>query len=389
MPEFNLADHNFMARAIQLAQQGLYTTDPNPRVGCVLVKDGEIVGEGWHRKAGEPHAERIALAAAGKRVKGATAYVTLEPCCHQGRTPPCTQGLLEAGVGRVIAAMTDPNPLVAGKGLEQLAQNGVETASGLLQTEAEKLNPGFIKRMLQGRPWVRCKLAMSLDGRTAMKSGESVWITGDAARHDVQMLRARSSAVLTGIGTVLADDPSMNVRLSPQALPGVGEQAYFRQPWRVVLDSRLRIPCNARLLSLQGPICLIHSQGDAARVEQLRACGVHVQCFPDGVDLPAVMDFLGRQEINEVLIEAGPTLAGAALCAGIIDELVVYMAPHLMGHQARGLFYLPGLSQMAQRIPLQISDVRMVGKDLRLTLHSTEEISCLPESSKPSVRSNP
>ena len=357
-----------MAHAIRLAQKGLYTTDPNPRVGCVLVKDGEIIGKGWHRKAGEPHAERNAIADAGGSAQGATAYVTLEPCCHQGKTPPCTEGLLQAGVTKVIAAMQDPNPLVSGKGLSFLAEQGVETASGLLQEDATALNPGFIKRMSTGLPWVRCKLAMSLDGRTAMASGESVWITGEDARRDVQLLRARSSAVVTGIGTVLADDPSMNVRLSADELPGVESMAYFRQPWRVVLDSHLRISENAKLLTLDGSVCLIHAQGDAEKVQRLQGRGIHLQALPQGVELTAVMKFLAQQQINEVLIEAGPTLAGAALQAGVIDELIIYMAPHLMGHEARGLFNLPGLEKMADRVELEIKDIRAVGRDFRLQI---------------------
>jgi diaminohydroxyphosphoribosylaminopyrimidine deaminase/5-amino-6-(5-phosphoribosylamino)uracil reductase len=364
---FSIDDYRHMAHAIRLARRGLYTTDPNPRVGCVLVRDGEVVGEGWHRKAGEPHAERLAIANAGEKARGATAYVTLEPCCHHGKTPPCTDGLLEAGVGRVVAAMEDPNPLVAGKGLALLAAQGVETAAGLLQEDAETLNPGFIKRMMTGLPCVRCKLAMSLDGRTAMASGESVWITGEDARRDVQRLRARSSAVVTGIGTVLADDPSMNVRLKPEELPGVETPDYFRQPWRVVLDTSLRISEEAKLLSLDGPVCLIHSHGDKDKAQRLVNRGIRLLRMEDGVDLPRVMAFLGEREINEVLIEAGPTLAGAALQAGLVDELIIYMAPHLMGHDARGLFHLPGLEKMADRIELNIRDVRQVGRDFRIT----------------------
>ncbi len=364
---FSLDDHRHMAGAIQLAWKGLYTTDPNPRVGCILVNNGEIVGRGWHCKAGQPHAERLAIADAGDRARGATAYVTLEPCCHHGKTPPCTEALLEAGIRRVIAAMEDPNPLVAGKGLETLAEQGVEVASGLLQSDAEQLNPGFIKRMTTGLPWVRCKLAMSLDGRTAMASGESVWITGEDARRDVQRLRARSSAVLTGIGTVLADDPSLNVRLAAEALPGVEAADDLRQPLRVVLDSGLRIPEDAKLLSLDGPVQIFHSHGDAGKVARLGDAGVAVMRLEGGLDLPGVMRTLGEQEINEVLIEAGPTLAGAAIQAGIVDELVIYMAPHLMGHQARGLFHLPGLEKMADRIGLQIQDIRSVGADIRIT----------------------
>lgn len=364
---FDLKDHEFMAQAIRLARKGLYTTDPNPRVGCVLVNNGEIVGEGWHRKVGEPHAERIAIAHADEQTRGATAYVTLEPCCHQGKTPPCTLGLLEAGVTRVVAAMQDPNPLVAGKGLAMLAEKGVEVASGLLQADAAKLNPGFIKRMSSGLPWVRCKLAMSLDGRTAMASGESAWITGEDARQDVQRLRARSSAVVTGIGTLLADNPSMNVRLAPEDLPGVETADYLRQPLRVVLDTSLRIPENARLLSLQGPIQIFHDHGDEAKAQRLQDTDVAVAKLKGGLDLPRVMGELARQEVNEVLIEAGSTLAGAAMQAGIIDELIVYMAPHLMGDQARGLFHLPGLEKMADRIELEIEDIRKVGKDFRMT----------------------
>ncbi len=364
---FDLRDHELMAHAIKLARKGLYTADPNPRVGCVLANNGEIVGEGWHRKAGQPHAERLAIADAGDKARGATAYVTLEPCCHHGKTPPCTEALLEAGISCVIAAMDDPNPLVAGKGLEILAEQGVEVASGLLQSDAEQLNPGFIRRMATRLPWVRCKLAMSLDGRTAMASGESAWITGEDARRDVQRLRARSSAILTGIGTVLADNPSLNVRLPAEVLPGVEAADDLRQPLRVVLDSGLRIPEDAKLLSLDGPVQIFHSHGDARKAARLGDVGVAVMQLEGGLDLPGVMRILGEQEINEVLIEAGPTLAGAAVQAGIVDELVIYMAPHLMGHQARGLFHLPGLEKMADRVGLQILDIRQVGEDFRIS----------------------
>jgi len=364
---FDRRDHGFMARAVRLAWKGLYTTDPNPRVGCVLVNKGEIVGEGWHRKAGEPHAERIAIANAGQRARGATAYVTLEPCCHHGRTAPCTEGLLEAGISRVIAAMRDPNPRVAGKGLEMLAEQGVAVASGLLRSEAERLNPGFIKRMTTGLPWVRCKLAMSLDGRTAMASGESAWITGEDARRDVQRLRARSSAVVTGIGTVLADDPSLNVRLSPEQLPGVETADCLRQPLRVVMDSGLRIPEEAKLLSLDGSVQIFHSHGDVKKAARLSDAGVTLTRLKEGLDLLGVLQVLGKQEINEVLIEAGPTLAGSAVQERVVDEMLIYIAPHLMGHRARGLFYLPGLEKMADRIGVQIQDIRSVGADIRIT----------------------
>ncbi|WP_120798218.1 bifunctional diaminohydroxyphosphoribosylaminopyrimidine deaminase/5-amino-6-(5-phosphoribosylamino)uracil reductase RibD [Thiocapsa rosea] len=359
-----------MARAIQLAELGRFTTDPNPRVGCLIVRDGRIVGEGWHRRAGEPHAERHALIEAGERARGATAYVTLEPCCHQGRTPPCTDGLLEAGVGRVVCAMVDPNPLVAGRGLRLLAEAGVAVETGLLEAEARALNPGFIKRMEQGRPYVRCKLAASLDGRTAMASGESQWITSEAARRDVQRLRAGSSAILTGIGTLLADDPSLNVRLGAEDLPGMGPGEAIRQPLRVVLDSRWRTPPSARILTLSGSTLIVGALDDPGRMAELKGAGARVYLCPGDsarVDLGALLKELGRREINEVLLETGPTLAGAAVSAGLVDEILIYLAPHLMGDAGRGLFTLPGLDRMCDRIPLAITDVRAVGRDLRIT----------------------
>lgn len=367
---FTQTDHKYMARAIQLARLGLYTTDPNPRVGCVLVQRDEVVGEGWHRKIGEPHAERIALANAGNAARGATAYVTLEPCSHHGRTPPCADGLIEAGVSRVVAAMLDPNPLVSGQGIQKLQDAGIRTDTGLLQAEAERLNPGFIKRMQSGRPYVRCKLAMSLDGRTAMASGESVWITGDAARQDVQKLRARSSAIMTGVGTVLADDPSMNMRLGPDELQGVESADYLRQPMRVVLDSRLRMPASSKMLSLAGETLILHNSPDnpsRRALEQAGAKLAQISSDSKGLTLEEVLLLLGQHEVNELLIEAGPTLAGAALKAGIIDELIIYMAPSIMGSEARGLFNLPGLSKMADRIQLEITELRKIGRDVRIT----------------------
>jgi len=369
---FSTADHRFMAYAVRLAERGLYTTDPNPRVGCVIVRDGELVGEGWHRRAGEPHAERLALAQAGSAARGATAYVTLEPCAHHGRTPPCALGLIEAGVGRVVAAMSDPNPLVAGQGLAMLREAGVAVEVGLLAADAEGLNPGFLRRMRDQRPFVRCKLAMSLDGRTAMASGESRWITGEAARHDVQLLRARSSAVVTGVATLLADDPSLNVRLAYHELPGVEGAEYLRQPLRVVLDTRLRTPPRARLLSLPGETLIVCGEGAAKESEDdLRAAGAEVLRLPQlggRIDLARVLQALAGRSVNEVLIESGPTLAGSAMRAGLVDELVVYMAPHLMGDAARGLVRLPGVERMDQRVGLRFGEVRRVGDDLRVTL---------------------
>jgi len=364
------ADRVHMTRAIRLAGLGLYTTRPNPRVGCVLVQDGVVIAEGWHRRAGGPHAERIALAAAGARARGATAYVSLEPCCHQGRTPPCSDALIEAGVARVVAAMQDPNPRVVGQGLARLAEAGLRVESGLLEAQAQALNPGFVKRMTHGLPWVRCKLAMSLDGRTALASGESQWITGEAARRDVQRLRARSEAIVTGIGTVLADDPSLNVRLDPADLPGMEAGEAVLQPLRVVLDSRLRMPASARMLDLPGQTLVLCIDQDPIHGACLEAAGARVYPLPEArgqVDLEAAFRYLAQQEINEVLLETGPSLAGAALQAGLVDELVIYLAPHLMGDTARGLFSLPALRHMHQRLELDITDIRAVGQDWRIS----------------------
>jgi len=357
---FTAHDYQFMARAIRLAARGLYTTDPNPRVGCVIVQDSDIVGEGWHERAGEPHAEVHALRQAGERARGATAYVSLEPCCHHGRTPPCSDALIGAGVSRVVVAMADPNPRVAGMGIQQLQNAGIRVESGLLEAQAAALNPGFIKRMQKRRPYVRNKLAMSLDGRTAMADGESKWITAEDARQDVQRLRARSSAILTGVGTVLADDPALSVRL-PQV---------ERQPLRVVIDTHLSTPISARLLQQPGRTLIMTASTDPDLQETLRTAGAEVmRVASDGqtVDLPAVLDLLAEQEINEVLLETGATLSGAMLQAGLIDEMVIYMAPILMGDAARGLYRLPQLEHMADRMDLEIRDLRAVGRDLRIT----------------------
>ena len=360
----SIDDIRFMARAIQLAGKGLNTTDPNPRVGCVIVAKGEIVGEGWHVWAGGPHAEIHALQVAGEAARGATAYVTLEPCCHQGRTAPCTQALIRAGVARVVSAMTDPNPQVAGAGLKQLAAAGIATQNGLLKGEAEALNPGFVMRMRARRPFVRCKLAMSVDGRTAMASGESRWITAAAARRDVHRLRARSSAIMTAIGTVLADDPALTARLGDE------EGVVTRQPLRVVVDRQLRMPATARMLGLPGTTLVFTASNDPLRRLALETAGAQIETVPSsarGVDLHAVLARLADREMNEVMVEAGPSLAGSLLAAGFIDELVIYMAPHLMGEKARGLFELPGLERMTDRIELEIHDIRAVGRDLRIT----------------------
>ncbi len=362
-------DRAFMARAIRLAECGHYTTDPNPRVGCVLVREGVVVGEGWHRRAGEPHAERHALAEAGERAHGATAYVTLEPCCHQGRTPPCTDALIEARVARVLCAMSDPNPLVAGKGLEALERAGVACETGVLEAEARALNPGFIKRMEESLPYVRCKLAASLDGRTAMADGESKWISSEPSRLEVQRLRAGSSAILTGIGTVLADDPGLNVRLAPSDLPGMDALGPVRQPLRVVVDSHWRLPREARMLRLPGETLVAGVVDAPQRIAALESAGARVHLCPQWkgrVDLAALMGELARRGINEVLLEAGATLSGAMLAAGLIDEIVLYLAPHLMGDGGRGLFHLPAVTKMADRQSLELLDVCRIGPDLRI-----------------------
>jgi diaminohydroxyphosphoribosylaminopyrimidine deaminase/5-amino-6-(5-phosphoribosylamino)uracil reductase len=361
------ADYCHMARALTLARRGLYSADPNPRVGCVLVRGNEIVGEGWHERAGEAHAEVIALDAAGDRARGATAYVTLEPCCHHGRTPPCTDALLHAGVARVVAAMRDPNPHMSGQGLAVLREVGVAVECGLLEAEARALNPGFIQRMTAGRPLVRIKLAMSLDGRTALASGESRWLTGEAARQDVQRLRARSSAILTGIGTVLADDPSLNVRLSDVS----------RQPLRVILDTGLRTAPTAKTLQLPGSVLIFTTIAAPDRQAPLRTAGadiVIVSKVGQGLNLAEVMAELVRRECNEVQVECGPTLAGALLQAELVDELVIYMAPLLLGDQAQGLFQLPALARMQDRRELEIVETRVVGKDLRFIFYPTKPL---------------
>ncbi|MDX1432576.1 MAG: bifunctional diaminohydroxyphosphoribosylaminopyrimidine deaminase/5-amino-6-(5-phosphoribosylamino)uracil reductase RibD [Gammaproteobacteria bacterium] len=359
----SLAEDNvWMGRALDLARRGLYTADPNPRVGCVIVKDGEMIGEGWHARAGEPHAEIHALAAAGTRARGATAYVSLEPCRHHGRTGPCTVALIEAGVQRVVAAMRDPNPRMAGRGLADLARAGVRVDDGVLAPEAEALNAGFVSRHRRGRPLVRVKIAASLDGRTAMASGESRWITGAAARRDVQRLRAASSAVLTGIGTVLADDPLLTVRderFGPSP----------RQPLRVVLDSDLRTPPAARLLEAPGRTLVVAARA-SERAAALRAAGAEVLVLDDGaarVDAQALLAALAAREVNEILVEAGATLAGALLGQGLADELVVYLAPVLLGCRARGMVALPAIERLAEGIGLEVVETVAIGDDLRIT----------------------
>jgi diaminohydroxyphosphoribosylaminopyrimidine deaminase/5-amino-6-(5-phosphoribosylamino)uracil reductase len=360
MIAYSANDHAHMAHALRLAERGLYTTQPNPRVGCVLALGDEVVGEGWHQRAGEPHAEVFALREAGERVRGATAYVTLEPCAHHGRTPPCADALIAAGVARVVIAAEDPFPQVAGRGIEKLRVAGIVVDTGLMREAARELNIGFFSRIERGRPWLRVKLAMSLDGRTALANGESKWITGEAARSDVQRWRARSSAILTGSGTVLADNPQLTVRL-PQ-----GES--FTPPWRVVLDHQLRTPADCHVLNGAAPTLILHA---AAAVPDLRF--QQVECLPvveqgGSLDLSAVLALLAERDCNEVHVEAGSTLCGALLAAGLVDELLIYVAPLLLGDSARPLLQLPSLGDMAERWQLHPVEQRQLGNDWRLRL---------------------
>ena len=351
-----------MQMAIRLAKRGLYTTDPNPRVGCIIVKDNVVIGKGWHQRYGQAHAEVLALRDAGLAAKGATVYVTLEPCNHTGKTPPCTQALIAAGVKDVIVAMQDPNPLVSGMGIATLEAEGINVVCGILENQAKALNPGFIKRMEAGLPYVRIKLAMSLDGRTAMESGESQWITGEAARRDVQKLRARASAVLTGINTVLQDNPSLNVRLTAEELAIEGE---VNQPLRVVLDSKSQFPVNAKMLSCDGDTLVYCAD---ARDNLSNCTFIRTQTSADGIDLKSVLVDLAEREVNEIHVEAGSVLCGSLLKEKLVDEIVIYMAPTIMGANAKGLFALPELTAMKDKINLSINDFRKVGKDIRLTI---------------------
>jgi diaminohydroxyphosphoribosylaminopyrimidine deaminase/5-amino-6-(5-phosphoribosylamino)uracil reductase len=363
MTAFSRADHAHMARALVLARRGMYSTPPNPSVGCVVVSGGEVVGEGYHRRTGEAHAEVVALAAAGHRARNSTVYVTLEPCAHRGRTPPCTQALLDAGVSRVVAATADPNPHVDGGGLRRLAAAGVAVQSGLLGAEAEEINRGFMSRMRRGRPWVTLKIAASLDGRTALANGRSKWITGPAARADVQRLRARASAIVTGIGTVLADDPELTVR--DPSLETLG-----RAPLRVLLDPDLRVPADAKLL-VGGPPTLVFARSGRVARGAPGGAAYAVEPLPageSGLDLGRLLGRLGELECNEILVEAGPSLAGSFLHSGHVDELVLYQAPTVLGDSARPMLRLGTLHEMSERFDFELRDSRTVGVDIRLTL---------------------
>lgn len=364
-----MQDEMYMARALKLAQRGRFTTHPNPNVGCVIVKDGEIVGEGFHYRAGEPHAEVHALRMAGERARGATAYVTLEPCSHHGRTPPCCEALIAAGVARVVAAMQDPNPQVAGRGLYRLQQEGIEVSHGLMMAEAETLNKGFLKRMRTGFPWIQLKLGASLDGRTAMASGESQWITSPQARRDVQRLRAQSHAILTSSATVLADNPKLTVRwdeLNPD-VQALYPQENLRQPVRIVVDSQNRVTPDHALVQQPGETWFVRTRNDSrAWPESVRE--ILVPEHRGHADLVTLMMLLGKQQINSVWVEAGANLAGALLQAGLVDELIVYLAPKLLGAEARGLCVLPGLEMLADAPGFKFNEIRQVGPDVCLHL---------------------
>ena len=355
---FSAADHEHMGRALALAGRGLYTTTPNPRVGCVVVADGAVVGEGWHEKAGLAHAEVLALKAAGEKARGATLYLNLEPCSHHGRTPPCAEAIVAAGVKRVVAAMQDPNPKVAGAGFAKLRAGGIAVEQGLNEDEARELNIGFVARMTRGRPWVRMKIAASLDGRTALANGNSRWITGEAARADGHRFRARACALLTGHGTVRDDDPQLNVR-------GVDTP---RQPLKIVVDSKFETPPSVRLLK-EGKTLIAGAVNDRKKIEGLEAAGADTVLVPNErgkVELFKLMEELARRELNEIHVEAGTRLNGSLLQAGVVDELLVYLAPSVIGDSGRGMFDLPELTELAQSTSLEIREVERVGGDLRI-----------------------
>ena len=353
-----------MVRALALTERGRDTATPNPSVGCVIVKDGRVIAEGWHERAGEPHAEARALAAAKESVEGATVYLTLEPCSHHGRTPPCADALVAAKVARVVAALEDPNALVKGKGAARLRDAGIAVDIGLMADEALEAHRGFVWRMTRGRPWMRIKAAASLDGRIALASGESKWLTGEAARRDVHRLRARSCAMLTGIGTVLADDPELTVRHVPCS----------RQPKRVVIDSRLDLPLNARILAGEPPIVMTVSE-DAGRRKALEARGVEVVVVPrqgEKTDLAAIARLLALRGFNEVTVETGGKLMGSLLTAGVVDELVIYYAPLILGDQAQALFVIPQIAKLGEALRPKIADVRAIDGDIRVTVRFVE-----------------
>lgn len=362
-------DKAMMQKVLELAARGAASTQPNPKVGCIIVNDGEIVGQGFHYQAGELHAERLALAEAGEKARGATVYVNLEPCCHQGRTPPCTDGLIDAGVIKVVAAMRDPNPRVSGAGYELLSNAGIEVISDVLESEAVWLNRGFVSRMATNRPWVILKSAATLDGRTAAFDGKSKWITGDQARNEVQSIRSECSAVLTGVGTVLADDPSMNVRIG-------GEGA--RQPLRVVLDSQLKTPIDSKIIGTDQKLIIFTLSRDIEKMSALSEQGVEVIQMSGSVDgkldLSKVLDELAKWQCNEVLVEAGQTLSGAFLQQGLVDELVLFYAGSLLGDQGKSMFQFDQPLEFEERAEFKINSVVMVGQDVRVNAINSSSV---------------
>lgn len=378
---FSANDHALMARALRLAERGMYTTQPNPRVGCVIARDDAIVGEGWHQRAGCAHAEVFALDAAAGHARGATAYVTLEPCGLEGRTPPCADALIAAGVARVVVASDDAFQREGGA-FDRMRAAGIVVDTGLMRDAACELNRGFFSRVERGRPWVRVKLAMSLDGRTALGNGESKWITGEAARADVQRWRARSSAIVTGIGTVLADDPRLTVRWPPRSVAAnpqasteakAGEGAPDVPPQRVIFDRSLRTPRGAQVLDGSVPTVVFHAHDAVATDERFhRVMRLPVESDAYGLDLVHALGLLAARGMNEVQVEAGATLSGALFDAGLVDELLLYVAPVLLGDSARSLLALPTLADMAGRWTLQVVEQRQVGVDARLLLRAPQ-----------------
>lgn len=368
MEQFSGQDVAMMALAIRLAKQGAYTTTPNPNVGCVITdKNGEIVGQGWHRKAGTPHAEVHALKEAGEKARGATAYVTLEPCSHQGRTPPCADALIKAGVARVVAAMVDPNPLVSGRGLNRIKEAGIEVAHGLLSHEAEALNPGFIKRMRKGLPRVTLKMASSLDGKIALANGKSQWITGPQARQDVQRHRARSCAILSGSGTVLADNPSLNVRYNELGeLSQSLDEQNLRQPLRIILDGRNQLTGDLKLFSLPGDVLIINRKFNPDLPESAEQWQGE-ETKGNKLNLLEVFNYLAERQLNDIWVEAGSRLGGVLLQEKLIDELILYQAPKLIGDKGQSLLAMNELTEMQQVFQLKWQDSRMVGEDLKFT----------------------
>jgi len=366
VPSPDSADYSFMAQALQLAARGYNSARPNPRVGCVITNDGQVVSEGFHYRTGEPHAEANALSAAGERARGGTAYITLEPCCHRGRTLPCTDALIAAGVSRVVYAASDPNPRVSGNGARALIAAGIEVVDSVMNAEAEEMNRGFMRRMRDGVPLVVVKVGMTMDAKIALETGASQWITSTAARADVQRLRAASGAIVTGVGTVLADDPALTVRGNRFDNAGM-------QPLRVILDTHLRSPSSSRIFREAGETLVFTASTDARRTEALQALGAVVESCPvtaAGLDLEVILQRLAAREVNEVLVEAGPAVVGAFVRDHLFDDLVIYLAPKIFGNSAIGAFALPALLNIDSATELEIVNVRKVGPDLRITMRS-------------------